>query len=492
MRVRGALQYTVAALIVAYLITTLSTLKSLSTLPSQSNHDALNTFVKTERTTQTTPYTNHRILRIVNKLEGLAGKRYYVYENVKLTLPHIRAKSKDNTAISTWGNKNWKGRFRPYAQGELRFYEALEQYKNSNLRTFNISEADFVLVPIPLGAAVFWGEQIDMKSAFQHLFDTPFFQQYPEKHVYITNNERLLRGDLLSLVHFRDCCGITKETLSKISSGTLVKDFDAQYYRQYLVSQPKENDWNTKENVDLARPTFRHHWNLGYSHEASHPNYNFSIATFDNWKTKKITFFYHTVNDKSQNNSTIYRHALFQSNMTERNKLIQPSSVGFLIPYTQWLREISDSKFCIVIRGDNPSSRSMFVAIRLGCIPVIVSDALPYYQPMFRSILQYNDFSISISEAEFLFNPAETINEAITSMSDADLRSKLEGLALLQRIVVLDHASPLFVPAFVHETIARQRDNPLQFLFGAAFRPGGGIDRSNNIMPKDIKYHLGP
>ena len=49
-------------------------------------------------------------------------------------------------------------------------------------------------------------------------------------------------------------------------------------------------------------------------------------------------------------------------------------------------------------------------------------------------------------------------NNAIMTLTDLELRNKIHGLALLQRVIVLDHQSPLFIPAFVHETIARQHD----------------------------------
>mmetsp|Transcript_21207 Transcript_21207/g.44424 ORF Transcript_21207/g.44424 Transcript_21207/m.44424 type:complete len:527 (+) Transcript_21207:147-1727(+) len=418
-------------------------------------------------------HADPKISWFAKRLETFKGRRYYVYNHVNLTLPHIRNKSRDPNALPTWGQQKWAKRFRPYAQGELRFYEALEAYRGENLRTFDIAEADFVLVPIPLGAAIFWGDKADLEGAFGHLFNEPYFQQHPEKHLYITNNERLFRGDLKSMYHFAES-GLTKHVVTKISRGILVKDFDAQFFRQYLMKFPKNNDWNAEENFWHWLPSFSHHWSLGYSHESSDPQYNLTLATFDNWSNKELNFFYRTTKGKSQNNSTNYRHAIFQSDMAEVDRLIQPSAVGYEVGKKRWLREISSSKYCIVVRGDNPSSRSMFVAIRLGCIPVIVSDALPYYQPVIRSLLRYDDFSILINEAQFLSNPAETLNNAILSLSDDELKQKIDGLALVQRILSLDHPSPLFVPAFVHETVARQRDNPMQFLLGRSFAFGGG------------------
>lgn len=393
-----------------------------------------------------------RLEKITRFLDYYNGGRYYVYDHVNLTLPHIRAKAKDpKSRPSSWGRMRWTQRFKPYAQGELRFYEALEQYQDSRLRTYNISEADFVLVPIPLGAAVFWGEKSDITNAFHHLFhNEPYFAKHPEKHIYITNNERLLRSDKVSLKHFASCCGFSPDVIAHISKGILVKDFDAQSFMQYLLdNEPPGNDWT------ILFPLFRRNWSLGYSHEVSRPEYNLTIPSYEQWKNKKIVFFYRNKLSMSMFNSTQYRHAIFRNNFTELERLLQPSAVGLNVDYDQWLNEISDSKFCIVVRGDNPSSRSFFTSIRLGCLPVVVSDALPYYQPLFSSLIGYDNFTILINERDFLSNPAESLNKAVLSLSDEKMKRKIDGLALVQQTLALDHPSSLFVPAFVHETMTR-------------------------------------
>lgn len=396
--------------------------------------------------------SQHRTIEeITLLLEGLRGKKYYVYNNTNLTLPHIRAKSKDDLSEATWGRQKWAQRFRPYAQGEIRFLEALEQYTNSDVRTFNIEEADFVVVPIPIGAAVFWGSSEDVRLAFHHLINSEsFYRRHPERHLYITNNERIFRGDLESLKHFSNY-GLTLELLSKISKGILVKDFDAPRFQEYIFNHPR-GDWQN------SRPLFQHQWSLGYSHESSDSKYPFiDVTNFQNWIDKNNTFFYYTRESGSLYNSTRYRHALVKNG--EGEKLVQPSSVGFNTNHEKWLSDFLNSKYCVVVRGDNPTTRSLFTAIRLGCMPVIVSDALPMYQPIFQSLLGYKDFSIVVDEAAFLLQPAGTLNNAIKLLSIEELRSKISGLALVQRMLVLDHPRSLFVPAFVHETVARQLDH---------------------------------
>ncbi|KAL3797261.1 hypothetical protein HJC23_004553 [Cyclotella cryptica] len=390
-----------------------------------------------------------KVDHVARLLETYKGGRYFVYTSENLTLPHIRAMAKDRHSVATWGRKSWRRRFKDYAVGELRFYEALENYTDSYVRTLNISEADFVLVPIPLGAAVFWGYPSDIENAFNHLlYNEPFFWTHREKHVYITNNERLFRHDMIKF--FRDCCGFSYEIVTKISAGMLVNDFDPFAFMHYVIKHPDEA-WSFQE----TKPVFRRYWSIGYSHEASDSKYNLTVASYDDWKNKELALFYRTTTGTSLYNSTQYRHALFRKNMTEAEKVLQPSAIGFQVPYFQWFNEISNAKFCLVVRGDNPSSRSFYTAIRVGCVPMVVSNALPHYQPLFPSLVNFDDFAILIDEKDFLSNPSESINHAIRSLSVFDQKRLIHGLELVQQLLVLDHSHSLFAPAFVHETVAR-------------------------------------
>lgn len=294
-----------------------------------------------------------------------------------------------------------------------------------------------------------------MVKALNTLFEQPLFRKYPEKHVFLTNNEYMFNH-----MQFTHGKGFTYERLNRIKKATVVKDKDLHYWQHYVNSPAgKQTDWGNKRNA-TAEPCFNHSFAIGFGHEASIPEYSFQIASYNVWKNKTFHFFYHTRHEKSLNNSTQYRHAPVNPSII--SQLDQPSSVGFDIPSSQWALEFSDSKYCLVIRGDNPASRSMFRAIRAGCMPVIISDALPYYHPMFRSFLTYQDFSIVVSEQEFVKDPVQTLSKA-TNLSEAAMQQKVGGLALLQRILVLDHPLPLFVPAFVQEVVASQQDSYYQF-----------------------------
>jgi hypothetical protein len=192
-----------------------------------------------------------KVDQITGLLTNYQGAKYFVYNSTNLTLPHIRAKAKDPLDQPTWGNERWTRPFDRYASGELRFLEALESYQNPNVRTHNIAKADFVVVPIPLSAAVYWGNQSDVTEAFSHLFNNePYFQGHPEKHVYFAIIEKLLRADKIG--YFQHCCGVSSKIVSRIVPGILVKEFDPFSFLQYITDH-KDEGWKV---YDETQPVF--------------------------------------------------------------------------------------------------------------------------------------------------------------------------------------------------------------------------------------------
>jgi hypothetical protein len=172
--------------------------------------------------------------------------------------------------------------------------------------------------------------------------------------------------------------------------------------------------------------------------------------TMENFHGSTLFIFYHTRRAPSAYDSTKYRHAPL---MNVSWSLLPPSSIGHEIPPAQWARDVSDSKFCLVIRGDNPASNSLFTAVKAGCIPVLISDWFLFYAPPFPTTLDLRDFSIVIAEEEFIQNPHAAI-ESLRHLPDEWIKSKLQALAWAQRVLLMDHPNSLFVPAFLREAMA--------------------------------------
>ena len=127
------------------------------------------------------------------------------------------------------------------------------------------------------------------------------------------------------------------------------------------------------------------------------------------------------------------------------------SSVGFDIDPAEWKRRFADSKFCLVVRGDNPGSRALLRAIRVGCLPVVASNLYPRYAPSLKHTLDMSEYTILIDEEALLADPWGTLHRLYYSLTEAEVKRKMRNLSYAQRVVFPDHPDSLFVPAFVKE-----------------------------------------
>lgn len=181
------------------------------------------------------------------------------------------------------------------------------------------------------------------------------------------------------------------------------------------------------------------------------PGVPFFPATYNKFANSSLVLFYRTTENASRY-STKYRHAPIGL----QDLLPFSSSIGYDLPKERWLKELMDSQFCLVIRGDTPHSHALFTAIRVGCIPVIVSDAYPVYAPPFSSTLDMKDYCIFIQEDVFLENPLRALVSSLQSLTDAMIRKKLMALGWAQRVVLVDHPDTLFVQALLTEVMEKQ------------------------------------
>eukprot|EP00563_Minutocellus_polymorphus_P018294 CAMPEP_0197716056 /NCGR_PEP_ID=MMETSP1434-20131217/1084_1 /TAXON_ID=265543 /ORGANISM="Minutocellus polymorphus, Strain CCMP3303" /LENGTH=262 /DNA_ID=CAMNT_0043300361 /DNA_START=772 /DNA_END=1560 /DNA_ORIENTATION=+ len=241
----------------------------------------------------------------------------------------------------------------------------------------------------------------------------------------------------------------------------LVKDKDTHLWHQKLATQEAKKGYWTNgmaEELEGVAPMTRFCWSLSFAGVATDEAFldlsNNEDIALTSFKNKSNYFFYHTTKAASLNNSTVFRHALVTSNVS--SALCQPSSIGFGISKEEWAKSLQDSKFCLVIRGDNPNSRSLFRSIRNGCIPIVISDMLPSYAPIFRSLLKMEDYAILLKEEDFISDPVGTLNNA-SILSNFSINKFLNGIKIVQRMILPDHPHSLFVPAFCHETVASMK-----------------------------------
>ena len=64
-----------------------------------------------------------------------------------------------------------------------------------------------------------------------------------------------------------------------------------------------------------------------------------------------------------------------------------------------FLRPLRDAVFCPIVRGDSATSKRFYTAIRMGCIPVVISD---HFMPALPDIVDSHSAYLQIPEATFL------------------------------------------------------------------------------------------
>jgi len=89
----------------------------------------------------------------------------------------------------------------------------------------------------------------------------------------------------------------------------------------------------------------------------------------------------------------------------------------------------------------------------MGCIPVIASDNLPIWGPIFKSTINMSDYGIIVSENALANNPKKTLVLKLNDMSEAEIEVKMKHLAFAQRVIFTDHLDSLFVLAFLKESM---------------------------------------
>jgi hypothetical protein len=398
---------------------------------------------------------------LIESLTAVQDK-YYVYDDFNMSRPDIRSVVKEQgPRASTW-KLTWGKRITDYALQEIMLLEALEGHPI--LRTTNISDATIIIIPIPVAALISYGHPHDTRRALDALYSQQLFRQHPSKHVILSLNEFTFYPWKVN--NFITESGWTPQDYyrTSISKITVVMDIDYPLWyaatRSGLVNKGPHG-W-AAGLLERHRPITDYTWSYSLAAAAADPTYSFREASWTNFQNKSLVFFYHTTPDTSLNNSTQFRHAPVLANGT----LTQPSSVGFGLPFDKWLQHTADAKFCPTIRGDNPMSRALWRSIRVGCIPIVISNMWQYYSPLYRSQLTFEDFCIVIDENEFLADPAGTLNGAVASMTEEMLRHKVDALATVQRMLVPDHPKgSLLVNAFVKETIASWDPGYTNFTF---------------------------
>lgn len=363
--------------------------------------------------------------------------RYYMYDDPDITLT-----GETRAAFELSDRNGHKDGYKHEEENDRQMILALEK---SSLRTFNASEAQLFIPPIPM-SSILISKSSDFKTPMNALLNHPIFQQ-------ALGNNHLLISTCFALhrYHYRSYTQL-KDYYHLIYNMTIVQSWDpVAVHNDLFHSESHWGDYHStlvKEEPDsLSRRSI----SVGLG--SSNHDFPLNLATIEKFNSSTNFIFYHSRTEPSFNNSTMYRHASI-TNITLDNNFPK-SSIGWGLDRDEWLEEFSRSQFCLMIRGDSPHSHALWRSIRVGCIPVIISKHLPVYAPIFKSTLNMSDYAVILDEEELLRNATQTLL-TLREMTIQEVEIKLLHLAFAQRVLFTDHPESLFVPALLKEAITAE------------------------------------
>ncbi|CAB9530881.1 unknown protein (Partial), partial [Seminavis robusta] len=372
---------------------------------------------------------------------------------------------------------------------ELAYLEALEHHPWRIVET--PETADFIIIPIPINSISVAGDpKVDMRNALDALYQEELFQKYPEKHVWMTFLEYAFAPrknvDIMSATSRTDpskkkqkkkknkkaagkekpdASGIYLSDYQRLENITTALAIDHHAWNHKVPYRVKEEQgWTcqTMQKVSWGEPITRHSWSMSLMGAATELQNSLEPLTVEAFRNKTYHFLYHSRRTPSMCNSTPHRHALLlmdeNNNTQTRDAIKQPSSIGFDIEPSEWQRRFVNVQYCPCVRGDTPFTRCVFRSIRAGCVPIVVSDSLEDFAPIYKSVLRQTDYAVVVEEARFLENPAQALHDATQRMTATEeLETLIHGMNLVKRMIVPNYPDSLFVEAFAHETVASQQ-----------------------------------
>merc|ERR1712187_132424 len=94
--------------------------------------------------------------------------------------------------------------------------------------------------------------------------------------------------------------------------------------------------------------------------------------------------------------------------------------------------------FCLVPRGDTPTSRRLFDAIGASCIPVIVAENISV---PFTRVVDWSKISVQLMESDIWNSPQETV-QSVMSIDQERIGLMRQNLASAARHFIYAYGNP--------------------------------------------------
>ena len=375
-----------------------------------------------------------KIAQLTNEL-ARSDVRYYVYDDPLLERKNLVQ------AIKKAGKTR-------YQTHEV-FFEihTIETLQSHSRRVYDPALADIYVVPMAAGAMMYAAGKkfpVVYKESVEHLLQHPIFKStMGHRHILFA-----MPVPQYTCVMFKSLRTLQMHTFFPALWNVTVVD-DKDWNGLATIRDRKlaaGHDYETGFQSGWY-PLARHSFSMGLYAEKSIP---IVPASYEKFKNASYEVFYHSRTSGSLFNSTQYRHAPFRPEVMAA--MNGTSSIGHDLEYDEWLRRFTDSKFCLAIRGDTPHSHALSRAVKVGCIPVIISDFWPLYSPTLRHFVALEDFSIVLDEKAFLKNPLRELRK-LNDLPQNEIQEKLDWLAFAQRLFFAEHPDSLFVEAFISQAL---------------------------------------
>lgn len=403
-----------------------------------------------------------RLRNIENELEN-ASRTFYMYDDPQIsqsTVYHIRKKA-------VWG------RYRDEIEYDGKLLDLIAK---SNLRRMNYTNVDIFVIPTPVGYCIA-SQTLKVNAAINALRANPIFTSTGgNRHLMISTPFVTFRSHTAPYIKAlsKHYAALENVTVASSQDAALSKEACMHFksflerYEFYGLELKAEQ---CEDEKGYGAPPVRRFASIGLGHVSD--DFPLVEPSMEKFLHSKYFILYRTRTIPFVNNSTIYRRLPIDS--MDQNEF-PLSIIGFDAPSREvWVDEFTDSKFCLVLRGDSPNSHALLRSVRAGCLPIIISDTYPIYNPALLSSLDMDDFAFFIPEQSFLRDPKGELLK-FASLSNQAIYEKIQGVRLAQRILLPDHPQSLMVPALIKEVLAT---NQPDYLSKALTRAKAILARNN-------------
>lgn len=384
-------------------------------------------------------------------------------------------------------------KWRRYADEIEYDLQTLALLANSNRRTTDPARADIFVVPTPLGQFM-CSRTLSESEALEALIEHPIFRNVSgNRHLLISTAFVTFRAETASFVrsisnYYSALYNVTVASSSHAALSTFAcqnASFRSSFLSRYEFYGPSLQGEHCEDPKFFGRSPVSRYASIGLADVGT--DLPLITPTWTKFLHAQYFVFYRTRVEPSFNNSTQYRlffqdqHLILDPHTQHDFHVPRPSIVGYPASNrSQWLYEFSHSQFCLVLRGDSPNSHALLRSLRVGCIPVIISDTYPIYNPPMPSSLEFDDFALFIPEQAFLRNPQHELWK-LTKLDRDTIRIKIAGAKLAQRLLFPDHPQTLLVPALIKEVLVTyQEGQPV----GGGYLPKA-LDRAQQLLARN-------